>query len=346
MEEAEARRIIALIRDLPEDSREVLALLLRNPDGLWFNEIYRRLRKRIGSPTTLSKRLKDLIEMGLIERGRGPQRKSIYRLKPWFFESFHKLFLLGVPKLDPEEEASFLMKLPAIFVGAKEAADRIEELLTGEFIGKEVTKTGQVKVKYHRYRPEEEDVEILGAVLWSLRAIIDAIAHVLILGSEDIEAERRRIMNCVDRLLHTLSKRAGKVDVIKWGNTWCFLSDEWLKYYIALFNWLKPKVESKEYPRPIVIALPERRAITPFGMLWWNIMWLTRNVIHAQAISIAFFKEGKEIFKRFHEEVEKLRRENPELIGTKEGIERLKEVMKRLKKELETETEESSEERE
>ena len=310
MEEARARHIAALIRDLPEDSREILALLLRNPDGLWFNEIYRRLRKRIGSPTTLSKRLRDLIEMGLIERGRGPQRRSIYKLKPWFFESFHKLFLLGVPKLGPDEEASFLMELPAIFVGAKEVADRIEELLTGEFVGEKATKTGQFKVKYHRYRPEKEDMEVLGAVLWPLRAIIDAIARVLILGSEDIEEERRRIMDYVDRFLHTLFKHAGKVDVIKWGDVWCFLSDVWLKYYIALFNWLKPKVEGKEYPKPIVIAPPERKATTPFGILWWNVMWLTRNVTHAQAIPIALLKKkyGKESIKR------------PKLIGIKESI--------------------------
>ena len=122
--------------------------------------------------------------------------------------------------------------------------------MTGEFVGEEATKTGQVKVKYHRYRPEKEDMGVLGAVLWPLRAIIDAIARVLILGSEDIEEEKRRIMDCVNQFLLALSKHAGKVDIIKWGDVWCFLSDVWLKYYIALFNWLKPKVEGKNTQSP------------------------------------------------------------------------------------------------
>jgi len=71
---------------------------------------------------------------------------------------------------------------------------------------------------------------------------------------------------------------------------------------IRFIEWMKLNSRSEEYPKPIVVAAPERKAITPFGMLWWNVMWLPRNVIHAQAVSIAFSKENKELPKRLHKE--------------------------------------------
>ena len=346
MEEREARRLAALIRELPEDLREILVLLLRNPKGLWFNEIYRRLRKKIGSPTTLSKKLKDLIEVGLVEREGGPQRKSIYKLKPWFLQSFHELFVLGVPKLGPDEEASFLVELPAIFVSAKEVADRLEELLTGEFIGEEWAAEGQVKIERYRYSPEGRDIEVLAALLWLSRTIIDAIARVLILGSKDLDRERTFIMESVDRFLRTLSEHAGEVDRVKWGDVWHFLSEEWLRHYIALFNWLMPKVEGKEYPTPIITAQPEREraVVVPFSEIWRRILWLTRSVMHAQVLSIALSKESIGVYKRLHKELEKLRRECPELTETEEWIKHVMDIVERLRREIRPELERDSKE--
>lgn len=286
---AEAHDLVPLIRDMPDDLREIIALLMENPEGLWFNEIYRRLRKKIGSPTTLSKKLKELMDMGLIERVKGPRRKSIYRLTPWFFQSFHKLFLLGVLGLSPDEEASFLMELPAIFMSAKEAADSLEELLTGEIVKEEPTADGRVKIERYKYGPEEKDVEVLVTLLWLLRAIIDAIAHILVLGSWDSEKEIE-LMESMNTFIRTLSEHAKEVDCIKWGDIWCFLSDEWLKYYIALFNWLLPKLKGRAYPTPIVTAHPEHEGISipQFGQIWRRILWLTRRVMHAQASSLAY----------------------------------------------------------
>ncbi|RLE68485.1 MAG: hypothetical protein DRJ43_05530 [Thermoprotei archaeon] len=173
--------------------------------------------------------------------------------------------MLGVPKLGPDEEASFLVELPAIFVSAKEVADRLEELLTGEFIGEEWAAEGQVKIERYRYSPEGRDMEVLAALLWLSRTIIDAIARVLILGSKDLDRERTFIMESVDRFLRTLSEHAGEVDRVKWGDVWHFLNDVWLKHYIALFNWLKPKVEGRDME--VLAAL----------------LWLSRAIIDAIA---------------------------------------------------------------
>ena len=332
----ETHDMVAFIRDMPDDLREIVALLLRNPEGLWFNEIHRRLRKKIGSPTTLCKRLKELIDMGLIERVKGPRKKSIYRLKPWFLRSFHRLFLLGAPGLDADEEASFLMELPAVFVSAKEVAERLEELLTGEFLTEEFTEEGRVKIERYKYGPEEKDIEVLKALLWLSRAIIDAVAYVLILGAKNLDRTRELIMESVDEFLRALSECSEEIDRVKWGDVWHFLNDEWLKYYIAISNWLTPKLRGEEYPTPIATAHPERErvAITPFGMVWRSRMWLTMEVMRAQALSLVFSRESVEFYKKLNEEIEKLLQEHPELVGTKEWAKRISEIVDKLRKEF------------
>jgi len=325
-------RVLAIIRGLPEDLRKIIALLLRNPDGLWFNEIYRRLRREIGSPTTLSKKLKRLVKMGIVRRGRGPQRKSVYRLSPWFFDSFHRIVKVGVPGLTAREEAFFLRELPFFFVSAKEVADRIEWFLSHEVAIEEVAEALGIRaVGRYKCKPEEEDIEVLAGLLWLLRSAIDVIARVLVLGHPLNREEKALMMAGVERFLHALSKNAGKVDIVKWADIWLFLNDEWLRHYIALFNWLTPKIEGKEYPEPIVTAVPEEEAITPFGIGWMWTMIMLRDVLSTAAFVLTFPKEEERerILRMLSEEIERLRREKPELLGTEEGKRRLREILKR-----------------
>jgi len=343
-------RLADFIRDLPERSRDIIALLLRNPEGLGFNEIYRRLRKKIGSPTTLSRKLKELVEEGIVETQGGPRRKNVYKLKPWVFERFHRLFVLGISGLSFDEEASFLKEFLAIFVSAKKAADRVEELLTAERREEVVTwgleDVAKTRVIHRGYKPEGCDIDIFMAMMWPLRELIDAVAHVLILGSRSIDEEREAIIESVDRFLRVLSEHAGKVDIDKWGDVWFFLSGEWLKYYLALANWLKPKIEGEDYPKPITLAElvnQKHRALTSFGMVWRHTLMLTRCIMYAQALSRVLSLRALEFNRKLSEELAKLWQEHPELVGTVEGEKRAKEIVERLMKEFRTELEEDPE---
>ncbi|MBS7615008.1 hypothetical protein KEJ18_04680 [Candidatus Bathyarchaeota archaeon] len=127
------------LSEWPDPTKGKICTLLReNPQGLGFNELYKKTRK-LCAKVTLRKKLDELLEKELIE---GPQnwrhgKKQVYKISETW-----KTYAKHLDQLKDYGNTLFIDLMMLKYVLSNQPSDEKKEQIICEFNGKFLTKTG------------------------------------------------------------------------------------------------------------------------------------------------------------------------------------------------------------